>query len=116
MDVVLGKYIINKTNRVHKRVSRIVYSDYTSSFNKENYFLIHERIIQSLAIEIYEFRNGYLPNPDPYTLRNRQDFYSRNPKTFRWETETMSNMATNVWSKVTETIKLNSSWERRICL
>ena len=65
MDVALKKYIINKNNRLHEIVSRIVYSDYTSSFqgryNKDNSFSIHERNIQSLAIEIYKFLNELSP-------------------------------------------------------
>ena len=41
MDVALGNYIINKINRLHVRPWRIVYSDYTSSFEgllDKNYF------------------------------------------------------------------------------
>ena len=62
MDVALKIFIIDKFNHLHEWASRIVYSDYTSSFeklfNKENSFSIHERNIQSLAIEIYKFLNG----------------------------------------------------------
>ena len=86
MDVALKKYIINKNNRLHEIVSRIVYSDYTSSFqgllNKDNSFSIHERNIQSLAIEIYKFLNelspGFLNNvfikiPQELDSRNQKD-------------------------------------------
>ena len=55
MDVTFEKYINNKINRLHERASRIVYSNYASSFqgllNKDNAFSIHE----SLAIEIYKY-------------------------------------------------------------
>ena len=64
MDVALEKYIINKINSVYEGDSKIVYSDYTSSIenplNKENSFSIHEKKIQSLAIEIYKFLNGFI--------------------------------------------------------
>ena len=62
MDVAIEKEI----NRLHERASRIVYSDYTAFFegflNKDNSFSIHERNIQSLAIENYKFLNGLSPS------------------------------------------------------
>ena len=58
---------------------------------KGNSFSIHERNIQSLAIEIYKFLNGLYPGfPNnvchknilhSYDLRNHKELYSRNPKT-----------------------------------
>ena len=54
-----SRTINNKINRLHERALRIVYSDFKSSFEglllKGNSFSIHERKIQSLAIEIYKF-------------------------------------------------------------
>ena len=56
-----SRTINNKINRLHERALRIVYSDFKSSFEgllmKDNSFSIHERNIQSLAIEIYKFLN-----------------------------------------------------------
>ena len=115
--------INNKINRLHERALRIVYSDFKSSFEgllmKDNSFSIHERNIQSLAIEIYKFLNGlplsFLKNvfhkntSNSYNLRNHKEFYSRNPKTVRYRTETVSYMASKIWSKVLETIKMSSS-------
>ena len=61
-----SKNVINKISRLHERVSRIAYSDYTSSFggllNNSNSFSIHERNIQILAIEICRFVNGLSPD------------------------------------------------------
>ena len=58
--------INNKINRLHERAVRIVYSDFKSSFEglfmKDNSFSIHDRNIQSLAIEIYKFLNGLSPS------------------------------------------------------
>ena len=86
---------------------------------KDNPFSIHERKIQSLAIEIYKFLNGlslsFLNNvfhkniSNSYDLRNHKELYSRNPKTVRYETETVSYMTPKIWSKVPETIKMSSS-------
>ena len=52
----------NKINRIHERTLRLVYSDYSSScdelLKKDESFSIHERNIQTLAIEIYKFFRG----------------------------------------------------------
>ena len=104
MDVALAKYIYNKIIRLEEKASKIVYSDFTLSFdgllNKENSFSVHEGNIQSIAIEIYKLLNelfpGFLNNAfhknssNPYALRNRQELYSRNPKTARYGTEIAS--------------------------
>ena len=130
INVALEKYIINKINRLHERASRVVYSDYTSTFegllNKGNPFSIHERNDQSLAIEIYKFlnelspgflNNAFYKNPSyPFALANRQELYSRNLKKVRYETETVSYVAPKIWRKVPETIKMSSFLETRICL
>ena len=120
-----SRTINNKINRLHERALRIVYSDFKSSFEgllmKDNSFSIHERNIQSLAIEIYKFLNGLSPSflnnvfnkniSNSYDLRNNQDLCSRNPKTVRCGTETVSYMAPKIWSKVPGTIKMSSSFE-----
>ena len=118
-----SRTINNKINRLHERALRIVYSDFKSSFEgvlmKDNSFSIHERNIQSLAIEIYQFFNGLSPSflnnvfhkniSNSYDLPNNKELYSRNSKTVRYETETVSYMAPKIWSKVPETIKMSSS-------
>ena len=86
---------------------------------KGNSFSIHERNNQSLAIEIYKFLNGLTPSflnnvfhkniSNSYDLQNHKELYSRNPKTVRYGTETVSYMAPKIWSKVPETIKMSSS-------
>ena len=57
--------INKKINCLNERALSIVYSDFKSSFEgllkKDNFFLWHERNIESLAIEIYEFLNGLSP-------------------------------------------------------
>ena len=118
-----SRTINSKINRLHERALRIVYSDFRSSFEglliKDNSFSIHERNIQSLAIEIYKFLNGLSPSflnnvfhkniSNSYDLRNHKELYFRNPKTVRYRTETVSYMAPKIWSKVLETIKMSSS-------
>ena len=118
-----SRTINNKINCLHERALRIVYFDFKSSFEgllmKDNSFSIHERTIQSLAIEIYKFLNGlfssFLNNvfhkniSDSYDLRNHKELFSRNPKTVRYGTETISYMTPKIWSKVPKTIKMSSS-------
>ena len=117
--------INNKINRLYERGLKIAYSDFKSSFEgllmKGNSFSIHERNIQSLAIEIYKFLNGLSPSflnnvfhkniSNGYDLRNHKELYSRNPKTVRYGTETVSYMAPKIWSKVLETIKMSPSFD-----
>ena len=61
-----SRTINNKINRLDERALRIVYSDFKSSFEgllmQDNSFSVHERNIQSLAIEIYKFLNGLSPS------------------------------------------------------
>ena len=61
-----SRTINNKINLLHERAWSIFYSDFKSSFKgplmKDNSFSIHERNIQSLAIEIYKFLNGLSPS------------------------------------------------------
>ena len=81
---------------------------------KDNSFSIHEKNIQSLAIEIYKFLNGLSPSflnnvfhkniSNSYDLRNHKEIYSRNPKTVRYGTETVRCMVPKIWSKVPGTI------------
>ena len=109
----------NKINCLHERALRIVYSDYKSSFNtlleKNGSSSVHHRNIQCLAIEIYNFFHGFSPaimgyiikfnRPPTYNLKTRYELYSRNPKTVRYGTETMSFLAPKIWAIVPQSIK-----------
>ena len=84
-----------------------VYTDFKSSFNSllihENSYSIHQRNIQSLAIEIWTFLTGLSPSiwnnvfhkniSNSYDLRNHKELYSRNLKRVRYGTETVSYIA-----------------------
>ena len=94
----------NKINRIHERALRTVYSDYNSSFNelldKDGSFTIHQRNVQSLAIEIYKYLHDLSPailsevfkenEAIPYDLRMRNKLYGRNLNTVRYGTDTIS--------------------------
>ena len=118
----------NKINHLHERPLRIVYSDYKSSFNtlleKDGSFSIHHKNIQSLANEIYKFLHGLFPaivghiiklnKPPAYNLRTCQELYSRNPKTVRYGTETISFLAPNIWAIVSHNYTSFSSFKINI--
>ena len=51
-------------------------------------------------------------------FENPKELYSRNHKTVRYGTETVSYIVPKIWSKVPETIKMSSSlesFETKIC-
>ena len=100
----------NKINRLHEKALRIVYGDYKSKFDellkKDSSFSIHQRNIQTLAIEIFKFLNGLSPKVmhevfqvkllAPYHPRDKNELYSRNPKTVTYGTESVSFVAPKI--------------------
>ena len=56
----------NKINRLHERGLRKAYADHKSSFiellEKDNFFILNHRNIQSLSYKIYKFLNGLSPS------------------------------------------------------
>ena len=92
----------NKINHIHERALRTVYSVNLSFYellDKDGSFTIHQRNVQSLAIEIYKYLHGLSPailsevfkvnEIIPYDLRMRNELYARNPKTVIYGTETI---------------------------
>ena len=55
----------NRINRIHEMSLRVVYNDYNSTFtellDRDGSYIIHERNIQTFAIEIYKVINGLSP-------------------------------------------------------
>ena len=46
-----------------------------------------------------------IKSPAPYYLRDKNELYSRNPKTVKYGTESVSFMAPKIWSKVPQEMK-----------
>ena len=108
----------NRINHIHERVIRLVYKDYTSSFDellfKDNSFRIHHRSLQKLAIEIFKVKLGIAPDimknvfpiiENPYDLRNETKFKSRNVNTVRYDIETASFVTPRIWSGIQRSYK-----------
>ena len=118
-----SRILNNKINRLHEKALRIVHRDYKSKFDellgKNSSFSIYYRIIQTLAIEIFKFLNGLSPqimnevfqvkSLAPYYLRDKNELYSKNPKTVTYETESVSFMTPKIWSIVLQELKTSQS-------
>ena len=107
----------NRINKIHERALRIVYQDDYSSFDqlltKDNSFTIHERNIQTLAIELYKIINGLspeimkqiLPLKESNRYCSRFPFQSRNLHTVTYGTETISSLGPKIWHIIPDSIK-----------
>ena len=111
----------NRINRKHERAMRLVYKDYTSSFDelllKDN-LKIHHRNLQKLAIEMFKVKLGLAPEimkiffpiiENPYELRNETKFKSRNVHTLRYGIETASIVVPKTLSSIPRSYKGCSS-------
>ena len=113
----------NTINKTHERALRLVYKDYTSSFDdllaKDSSFKIHERNLQKLAIEIFKVKKGIAPaimknifefNYNPYSLRNDTAYFKlRNVRTVRYGIETASFVGPRIWNSIPLEIKESTS-------
>ena len=127
----------NRINRIHERSLRIVYNDRKLTFDelleKDNSFTIHERNIQTLAIELYKVVNGLSPElmSQVFSLKKTTKYCSNNPfvtrnvRTVRYGTETLAHLGPKIWAiipndfKESESLKLFKSkikfWKPSLC-
>ena len=112
----------NKINKLQERSLRIVYEDYTSSFDnllkKDKNKTIHQKNIEKLAIQMYKIKNNIAPkivsdlfpvNNNYYSLRRNPDFLLSRPKTVSKGTEAIRYLGPKIWHDLPEDIKLTES-------
>ena len=111
----------NRINKIHEKSLRIVYKDTVSTFDEllkiDNSFKIHERNIQTLAIELYKVANNIAPEimSDVFPLKQSvkygsdNPFMTRNVRTVRYGTETLAHLGPKVWSMVPSEMKKATS-------
>ena len=111
----------NRINRIHERALRLVYKDDTSSFKdllkKDNSFTVHERNIQSLAIELFKVVNHISPEIMKYvfplkeTVRypNENPFASSKIRTVSWGDGNLTYFGPKIWQIVPEEIRKESN-------
>ena len=110
-----------KINRLHERTLKIVYYDYESTFedllNKDNSFTIHQRNIQSLAIEMFKTKRNENPvfmkeifvekRDMGYDLRSHsfQDFESMNVRKVHTGEDTLRFLGCKIWKLIPQEYK-----------
>ena len=111
----------NRINSIHERALRIIYKGDDSSFiellKKDQSYTIHERNIQTLAIELYKVINGLSPKimnlVFPLNLDAKYPgqnvFMTHNVKKVNAGTESLSHLGPKIWSLIPATIKISKS-------
>ena len=106
-----------RINNIHERALRLVYNDSQSTFDelliRDNSFTIHDRNLQSLAIELYKVVNDIAPQimksifPLKSKLRYPREsiFETNNVKTVSWGTESLRYIGPKIWSLIPENFK-----------
>ena len=107
----------NRINKIHERALRIVFNDKKSSFDellkKDGSVTIHERNIQTLAIEMYKVYNRMSPQilSEVFPLKessiycSKFPFKTRNVRSVTYGTETLGYLGPKIWSLLPEELK-----------
>ena len=116
-----SRLLNTRINKIHERALRIVYNDNISTFDnlleKDNSVTVHERNIQTLAIELYKVLNGLSPKimNDIFSIKenighsSRFPFTTSNVRTVAYGTETISFLGPKIWSILPKEIKESKS-------
>ena len=108
----------NKINKLHERVSRLVFDDRQSTFeeliNIDKSGTIHYRNLQVLATELYKVRHGLAPELTKdifkkrnvtYNFRKNSTFETRNINSVYYGSETKSFLGPKMWNLLPSNIK-----------
>ena len=102
----------NKTNHIQERTLRIVYDDYSSSFedllNKDKSVTIHQRNLQQLAIKIFEIKIGIAPiimneiftfvKSNTSNLKSGMPLSKVNLHSTQYGTKSIGNLGAKIWN------------------
>ena len=104
-----GRVLNRKINHLHERSLRIVYRGSISSFHeflqKDHFFTIHHRNIQSLAIELYKIKENlsneimssiFPPRLIKYNLRTQSDFFRNSVNSSKYGVKSIRFFASKV--------------------
>ena len=119
-----SRYLSNALNNIHERALRLIYNDHEKSFNsiltENNLKTIHQKNLESLAIEIYKFQNGLSPpimndiffsRQNIYNLRKFQELSTSTKNTVNFGTETISYRGPQLWNLIPDNIKSEPTLE-----
>ena len=112
----------NRINKIHEKALRLVYKDNKSTFSelsdKDNSVTIHDRNLQALAIEVYKSINDlstvtikdiFDVKSIPYNLRSLSILCTRNVKTVKYGSDSLSFRGAKIWALVLNSIKISKS-------
>ena len=112
--MIHSRGVNNKINHIHERALRIVYHDYSSSFedllNKDELVTIHQRNLQQLPIEIFKVKIGIAPiilneiftfvENNNYNLRSGMHLSTANVHSTKYGTEPIGYLGAKIWDLV----------------
>ena len=107
-----SRQLNNRINKIHYRALKIIYRDDNSSFEdlllRDGSFTVHERNVQSLAIELYKVAYGISPEIMRHIFPTKQGiqypwdniFKTFNVKTTSWGTQSLHHIGPKIWKSI----------------
>ena len=116
------KHSTGRINSIHELCLRFIQQNYTSDFEVlleiSNEKPVHEKCIELLMIEVYKYLNNLSPDimsgvfkltENTYNLRNFHIFKSQNPRTKKFDLDSIAYRASQLWKNVPEEIRNSTS-------
>ena len=113
-----SRYLNNALSSIHERALRLIYNVYKLPFDRlledKKHKSMHQKNIEPIAIEIYNFQAGLKPlimsdlfvtRENNYNLRNFQKLESSLKRTVKFGTETISYRGSQIWNLVLERLR-----------
>ena len=116
------KHSIGRINSIHERWLRLIQQNYASDFEvlleNANEKPVHQKCIELLMVEVYEYLNGLSPDimsdifklrENIYNLRNFHTFESQNRRTKTFGLDSIAYRASQLWKNVPAEIRNSTS-------